>query len=116
MKRKVRMYKYTCDDCGWVAYRGEIIKAGLCSKCGSTNLPVVTTEDKEFELRDREEIIKTAEYVKRLKEGEDPEKLDKEIWGDDQKDKSLASFTGILTECMVRPRQSPLQQQDEQVY
>lgn len=80
MKRKVRMYRYTCDDCGWVAYRGEIINAGLCSKCGSTNSPSVMTEDKEFEIR--EELVKTASYAERLKEGEDPEELNNEIWGD----------------------------------
>ena len=76
MKRKVRIYKYKCDDCGWEAFRGEIIPADLCSKCGSTNLPTVSTEDRWFEVS--EEVAKAAEYVMKLAGGADPEELEKE--------------------------------------
>jgi hypothetical protein len=77
MKRKVRIYKYTCDECGWEAYRAEIIPADLCSKCGSTKPPVVSTEDKEFEFS--ADVEKAAEYVKKLMAGADPEELDPRI-------------------------------------
>ena len=81
MKRRVRIYKYTCDDCGWEAYRGEIIKAGLCSKCGSTVPPSVSTEEREFEFSAG--VEKAAEYTKRLLAGEDPADLEKELMGSD---------------------------------
>ena len=77
MKRTVRIYKYTCDECGWEAFRAEIIPADLCSKCGNTNPPIISTEDKEFEFS--ADVQKAADYVKRLMAGEDPEILDREF-------------------------------------
>jgi len=76
MRRRVRVYKYTCDDCGWEAFRGEIIPADLCSKCGSTHPPTVSTEDRWFEMS--EEVTKAAEYVMKLAGGADPDELEKE--------------------------------------
>jgi hypothetical protein len=74
MKRTVRIYKYKCDECGWEAFRGEIIPADLCSRCGSTKPPAVSTEDREFEIN--LDVEKSAEYVKRLLAGEAPEDID----------------------------------------
>lgn len=74
MKRTVRIYKYKCDECGWEAFRGEIIPADLCSRCGSTKPPSVSTEDRELEINIDAE--KSAEYVRRLLAGEDPEDID----------------------------------------
>jgi hypothetical protein len=77
MKRTVRIYKYTCDKCGWEAFRAEIIPADLCSRCGNTNSPIISTEDKEFEFS--ADVQKAAEYTKRLMAGEDPETLEQEL-------------------------------------
>lgn len=74
MTRKVRLYKYTCDECGWEAFRTEILPVDMCSKCGNTNLPIISTETKEFEFS--AEVKKAAAYVKRLLEGEDPLDID----------------------------------------
>lgn len=87
MKRKARIYKYRCDACGWEALRGEIIQAKVCSKCGSTEPPFITTEDTMYEV-EKDTILKAKIYAERLIDGEDPEKLDKELWGDSPEEKA----------------------------
>jgi hypothetical protein len=63
-----RLYRYTCDECGWEAVRGDIIPMSLCSKCGNTKPPKVSTEEKEFEIS--AEVEKAVEYTKKLIEGD----------------------------------------------
>ena len=113
MIRKMRIYKYECDNCGWVAYRGEIIHAGLCSRCGSTAAPVVSTEDREYPILPEEQarIEQAAEYVRRLQGGEDPEKLDAEIFPDEKL--NLLNPLGPISSCYVAVGISKLLQQPE---
>ena len=113
MIRKMRIYKYECDNCGWVAYRGEIIPAGLCSRCGSTAAPVVSTEDREYPILPEEQarIEQAAEYVRRLQGGEDPEKLDAEIFPDEKL--NLLNPLGPISSCYVAVGISKLLQQPE---
>lgn len=80
--RKVKMYVYTCKACGWSAYRPERIEGAVCSQCGSEDAPEIVPADFELSLSKwtEESIAKAKVFGERLVEGEDPEKLDRELY------------------------------------
>jgi hypothetical protein len=81
MRRTQRIYKYECPDCGWIAFRAELEDGMMCSKCGCLDKPIVSTEDRTYEIDDDmyKEFSKAREYARRLTNGEDPARIDADL-------------------------------------
>jgi reverse gyrase len=78
MTRKELIYKYECRQCGWVGYKAELVNGLSCGSCGSADKPIVSTEEKEFQVPDvvYKEFQKAKIYKELLEAGKDPEEID----------------------------------------
>jgi len=81
MKRMQRIYRYECPDCGWVAFRAELVNGLMCSSCGCLDKPLVSTEERAYEIPDEQyqEFEKAKELASRLVAGESMDDITKEI-------------------------------------
>jgi ribosomal protein L37E len=81
--RKVKLYRYTCKDCGWTSYRDMKLEGAICSQCGFEGAPRIEEEDFEFSVSKwtEDSIRKAKEYTERLEAGQDPSDIDKEMGG-----------------------------------
>jgi ribosomal protein L37E len=82
--RKVKLYRYTCKDCGWVSYRDMKLEGAICSQCGFEGAPRIEEEYFGFSVSKwtEDSILKAKEYTERLEAGQDPLDIDRDLGGD----------------------------------